>query len=650
MVGIDLGEHDPALRIGHRVTLEARRRGAIIRPLGETIVLMPPLSISEGDLRRLVEITGESIEAALASPADAGARRCRPSSSRRPPEPAYWPVMDREPARSRGVSQTLLATAADAPSEADVAFDSLYRSSRDDVYAYAAGLLRDVSAAEEVTATAFERAYRKRSRFDPDRGEPRAWLFGIARNAALDELRRRGRQAELTADPIDVASAAAGETVEQSERRLALADALGRRSAAPSASWSRSSSSPGSPTPRSPAVLGISESNAGTRLHRAMTKLREACDGARIGTTPISPLRCGRCGPRRAPSSPPSSTPGSPRASRAQAPGPRGRLATSLERLRAVPPAAAAGARRAPSPSPRSSSPPRWSPPPETDSEAQRRRHRRRPAASRTRGGVILSAQRRKRRTAAPDGEAVGGRHAGSGIRARATTELRNRRPARSTEPARSGPYASQTGNRDIERSAQIVLGAEPAEVRDDAAQVFEAVHAAHGIVLNSSIRDGAAGEAGARFELLIPAAKLERRAGLLLRDRRRRLPARVDRRTSPRRRSASTERLEDSDARVHSLLDQLAGAESDSERAAVEAELRAERRHQAALRSRLSDLHRRANLSRVSLRIETGAHSAGEALPAPGASATASTTPGGSSPSPPGSSSSASRSSRHSR
>ena len=65
MVGIDLGEHDPARRIGHRVTLEARRRGAIIRPLGETIVLMPPLSISEGDLQRLVEITGESIEAAL---------------------------------------------------------------------------------------------------------------------------------------------------------------------------------------------------------------------------------------------------------------------------------------------------------------------------------------------------------------------------------------------------------------------------------------------------------------------------------------------------------------------------------------------------------------------------------------------------------
>jgi adenosylmethionine-8-amino-7-oxononanoate aminotransferase len=67
MVGIDLGEHEPELRLGHRVTLEARERGAIVRPLGDVVVLMPPLAISEGELRRLVEITAESIEAAVAS-------------------------------------------------------------------------------------------------------------------------------------------------------------------------------------------------------------------------------------------------------------------------------------------------------------------------------------------------------------------------------------------------------------------------------------------------------------------------------------------------------------------------------------------------------------------------------------------------------
>jgi adenosylmethionine---8-amino-7-oxononanoate aminotransferase len=64
MVGIDLGEHDPALRLGHRVTVEARKRGAIIRPLGDVVILMPPLSISEAELRELVRVTAESIEAA----------------------------------------------------------------------------------------------------------------------------------------------------------------------------------------------------------------------------------------------------------------------------------------------------------------------------------------------------------------------------------------------------------------------------------------------------------------------------------------------------------------------------------------------------------------------------------------------------------
>ncbi len=64
MVGIDLGKHDPALRLGHRVTLQARKRGAIIRPLGDVVVLMPPLSISAAELRRLVQITAKSIEAA----------------------------------------------------------------------------------------------------------------------------------------------------------------------------------------------------------------------------------------------------------------------------------------------------------------------------------------------------------------------------------------------------------------------------------------------------------------------------------------------------------------------------------------------------------------------------------------------------------
>ena len=100
MVGIDLGEHDPALRVGHRVTLEARRRGAIIRPLGDTIVLMPPLSISErraaapGRDHRANRSRPPSRAPALAAQRAAGRR-----GSRRPPErrvaqlPRRWSIL-----------------------------------------------------------------------------------------------------------------------------------------------------------------------------------------------------------------------------------------------------------------------------------------------------------------------------------------------------------------------------------------------------------------------------------------------------------------------------------------------------------------------------------------------------------------------------
>jgi adenosylmethionine-8-amino-7-oxononanoate aminotransferase len=64
MVGIELEEFPLATRMGHRVTLEARARGAIIRPLGDVVVLMPPLSISRADLARLVGITAAAIDAA----------------------------------------------------------------------------------------------------------------------------------------------------------------------------------------------------------------------------------------------------------------------------------------------------------------------------------------------------------------------------------------------------------------------------------------------------------------------------------------------------------------------------------------------------------------------------------------------------------
>ena len=185
--------------------------------------------------------------------------------------------MDPRLARSTGVN----AAVSDPPAPllrtgAADWFEELYRESAGDVFSYVASLLRDRAAAEEVTAQAFERAFRRRRLYNARRGSPRAWLFVIARNAALDELRRRRRTVALADPVVPEPDASAGgdldperraivrEAVAQLEprdRELVLLRFIGQLSHRELAR-----------------VLGLSESNAQTRLHRAMQRLREACD------------------------------------------------------------------------------------------------------------------------------------------------------------------------------------------------------------------------------------------------------------------------------------------------------------------------------------------------------------------------------------
>jgi RNA polymerase sigma factor (sigma-70 family) len=171
-------------------------------------------------------------------------------------------------------------------------FERLFRECACDVHGYAISLLGDRAGAEDVTALAFERLYGARKRLDRTRGTPRAWLFSIVRNAALDELRRRRRHAAGGPDPerVDLESPGSGrplaagptrqadpaEAIEQAERRATVHAALlglplrerevvllkfhGQLTNVELAR-----------------VLGISESNAGTRVHRALTRLRGTC-------------------------------------------------------------------------------------------------------------------------------------------------------------------------------------------------------------------------------------------------------------------------------------------------------------------------------------------------------------------------------------
>jgi adenosylmethionine-8-amino-7-oxononanoate aminotransferase len=68
MVGIELTRDrstrtpfSPEQRVGARVVQNVRKMGVILRPLGDVVVLMPPLSISDDEIRLLVSATAQSI-------------------------------------------------------------------------------------------------------------------------------------------------------------------------------------------------------------------------------------------------------------------------------------------------------------------------------------------------------------------------------------------------------------------------------------------------------------------------------------------------------------------------------------------------------------------------------------------------------------
>jgi adenosylmethionine-8-amino-7-oxononanoate transaminase len=69
MIGIELVEdktqrknYPPEKRVGHRVIQEARKRGVMIRPLGDIIILMPPLTIARDEIKMLLDVVSESIQ------------------------------------------------------------------------------------------------------------------------------------------------------------------------------------------------------------------------------------------------------------------------------------------------------------------------------------------------------------------------------------------------------------------------------------------------------------------------------------------------------------------------------------------------------------------------------------------------------------
>ncbi len=93
------------------------------------------------------------------------------------------------------------------------------------VYAYVSYRVGPGPDAEDITSEVFERALRYRESYDPKRGEPMAWLIGIARSAVNGAF----AEPHLALDSVEEQTAP-GNVADDAVRRLTLADAASRLS------------------------------------------------------------------------------------------------------------------------------------------------------------------------------------------------------------------------------------------------------------------------------------------------------------------------------------------------------------------------------------------------------------------------------------
>lgn len=90
------------------------------------------------------------------------------------------------------------------------------------VYAYVAYRMGDGPEAEDVTSATFERALRYRGGYDPAKGDPLAWLFGIARRCVSEALVERSLRGSGELPDIESPEHLEAETVQRLELRAAL--------------------------------------------------------------------------------------------------------------------------------------------------------------------------------------------------------------------------------------------------------------------------------------------------------------------------------------------------------------------------------------------------------------------------------------------
>ena len=134
------------------------------------------------------------------------------------------------PAQGRDTLENLLKRIAE---KEETALSELYDLTSGRCFGIAKRILRNQSLAEEATLDGYTKIWKQAAQFDPEVGCARVWIQAIARNSALDLLRKESRRARVLETEREIMgrseeSATPETSMEVSERSKAIRRVLGK--------------------------------------------------------------------------------------------------------------------------------------------------------------------------------------------------------------------------------------------------------------------------------------------------------------------------------------------------------------------------------------------------------------------------------------
>jgi RNA polymerase sigma-70 factor (ECF subfamily) len=157
-------------------------------------------------------------------------------------------------------------------------FEKWFEEEMPGLYRYLCYQTNDRSAAEEITAATCEKALTRLNQYDPQRGEMRVWLFGIARNemrAFYRTRKQRGAPVSLESLPEFTFQTQSPEQELQYKEAFvellqALAELTEREQEVIALRYGAALH-----IPEISRIMGLSENNVSVLLHRTIEKLRK---------------------------------------------------------------------------------------------------------------------------------------------------------------------------------------------------------------------------------------------------------------------------------------------------------------------------------------------------------------------------------------